>query len=95
LPRILPDGVAAEIRAGSWPALPVFDLLADIGRVPDEEMYRTFNMGIGMVIVANPASAGRVREHLDARGEAHYDIGRIVEGPKSVSIISASLPVES
>jgi phosphoribosylaminoimidazole (AIR) synthetase len=52
-------------------------------------------MGIGMVIVANPASAGRVREHLDARGEAHYDIGRIVEGPKSVSIISASLPVES
>jgi phosphoribosylformylglycinamidine cyclo-ligase len=90
LPRILPDRAAAEIRAGSWPALPVFDLLADIGRVPDEEMYRTFNMGIGMVIVASPASASRVREHLDARGEAHYDIGRIVEGPKSVSIVSAS-----
>jgi phosphoribosylformylglycinamidine cyclo-ligase len=90
LPRILPDGTAAEIRAGSWPVLPVFDLLADTGNVPEQEMYRTFNMGIGMVIVASPGSASGVREHLDAHGEAHYDIGRIVEGPKSVSILNVS-----
>ena len=90
LPRILPEGAAAEIRAGSWPVLPVFDLLAGIGAVPEQEMYRTFNMGIGMVIVASAESAGRVREHLDARDEPHYDIGRVVEGKKSVSIINAS-----
>jgi phosphoribosylformylglycinamidine cyclo-ligase len=90
LPRILPDGTAAEVSAGSWPVLPVFDLLAEIGRVTASEMHRTFNMGIGMVIVACPESAPSVREHLDESGEAHYDIGRVVEGPKSVSIINAS-----
>ncbi|MEK6303177.1 MAG: phosphoribosylformylglycinamidine cyclo-ligase [Acidobacteriota bacterium] len=88
LPRILPAGTAAEVRAGSWPVLAVFDLLAEIGRVSNQEMYRTFNMGIGMVIVASPGSAASVREHLDASGEAHYDIGRIVEGSKLVSILS-------
>jgi phosphoribosylformylglycinamidine cyclo-ligase len=90
LPRILPEGAAVEIRAGSWPVLPVFELLARIGRVPEQEMYRTFNMGIGMVIVASPEDAGRAREHLDALSEPHYDIGRIVDGSRSVSIINAS-----
>ena len=90
LPRILPDGTAAEISAGSWPVLPVFHLLAEIGRVTASEMHRTFNMGIGMVIVASPGNATIVRERLDESGEAHYDIGRIVEGPKSVSIINVS-----
>jgi phosphoribosylformylglycinamidine cyclo-ligase len=86
LPRILPDGAAVEIRAGSWPVLPVFDLLGRIGNVPEPEMYRTFNMGIGMVVIASQADARVVREHLDQRGEARYDIGRIVEGSRSVSI---------
>ncbi|MFY9610916.1 MAG: phosphoribosylformylglycinamidine cyclo-ligase [Blastocatellia bacterium] len=90
LPRILPGGTAAEVTAGSWPVLPVFNLLASVGAVAEQEMYRTFNMGIGMVIVASPQSAGLVREHLDTRGEPHYDIGRIIKGPKSVSINSAS-----
>jgi len=89
LPRILPSGTGAEVRAGSWPVLPVFDLLAEIGRVPSQEMYRTFNMGIGMVIVASRGAATSVREHLDASGEAHYDIGRIIEGSRSVSIVNA------
>ena len=89
LPRILPDGTAAQIRAASWPVLPVFELLAETGNVSEQEMYRTFNMGIGMVIVASSDNAGRVREHLDAHAEAHYDIGRIVEGSKSVSILNA------
>jgi phosphoribosylformylglycinamidine cyclo-ligase len=90
VPRILPEGTAAEVRVGSWPALPVFNLLAKVGAVSEQEMHRTFNMGIGMVIVASALSASRVREHLDTRGEPHYDIGRIVEGSKSVSLISAS-----
>ena len=90
LPRILPEGAAAEVTAGSWPVLPVFSLLARVGAVSEQEMYRTFNMGIGMVIVASPQGASRVRKHLDTRGEPHYDIGRIVEGPRSVSIISVA-----
>jgi phosphoribosylformylglycinamidine cyclo-ligase len=86
LPRILPEGIGAEIRAGSWPVLPVFDLLGRIGKVPEKEMYRTFNMGIGMVVIASQSDAEAVRAHLDQRGETHYDIGRIVEGARSVSI---------
>ena len=88
IPRILPEGTAADIRAGSWPVLPVFDLLSEIGNVPENEMYRTFNMGIGMVVITGPDDADVAREHFDKRGEAHYDIGRIVEGPRSVSIVT-------
>ncbi len=87
IPRILPEGTAAEITADSWPVLPVFNLLARIGNVPEREMYRTFNMGIGMVVVANADQAGLVRAHLDEQGHAHYDIGRIVEGSGFVSIV--------
>jgi phosphoribosylformylglycinamidine cyclo-ligase len=88
IPRILPEGTAAEIAAGSWPVLPVFNLLARIGNVPDKEMYRTFNMGIGMVVVVSADHAGQVRAHFDGQGHAHYDIGRIVEGSGLVSIVS-------
>src|SRR5439155_15031872 len=84
IPRILPEGTAADIRAGSWPVLPVFDLLSGIGNVPENEMYRTFNMGIGMVVVNSPEDARVVGEHLDRKGEACFDIGRIVEGSRSV-----------
>ncbi|HXI93572.1 MAG TPA: phosphoribosylformylglycinamidine cyclo-ligase [Blastocatellia bacterium] len=87
IPRILPEGTAAEITAGSWPVLPVFTLLARIGNVPEREMYRTFNMGIGMAVITSGDQANLVRAHLDARGDAHYDIGRIVEGDRSVSMV--------
>jgi phosphoribosylformylglycinamidine cyclo-ligase len=86
LPRILPEGIGVEIRAGSWPVLPVFGLLAQIGNVPRQEMYRTFNMGVGMVVIAGQSDSEAIRAHLDQRGEAHYDIGRVVEGAREVSI---------
>lgn len=87
VPRILPKGRAVEIDGGSWPVLPVFDLISRTGNVARGEMYRTFNMGIGMVVVVNRSEAGRVRGYLDGQGEKHYDIGRITEGPQSVTII--------
>jgi phosphoribosylformylglycinamidine cyclo-ligase len=87
IPRILPRGVAVEIDGGSWPVLPVFDLISRIGNVSRGEMFRTFNMGIGMVVVVSLTEAGRVRAYLDEQGEKHYDIGRITEGPQSVTII--------
>jgi len=89
IPRILPDGTAVEIDLGAWPVLPVYDLLRRIGNVTEREMYRTFNMGIGMVVVTSPDDAESVRAHLDAQGEAHYDIGRVVEGKQTVSLVKA------
>ncbi|HEY7915141.1 MAG TPA: phosphoribosylformylglycinamidine cyclo-ligase [Blastocatellia bacterium] len=87
IPRILPEGTAVEINKGSWPVLPVFDLMARAGNVSEREMYRTFNMGVGMVIVAAKQEAGRVKAHLDSLGEAYYDIGCVVAGSKDVRII--------
>ncbi|HSB09114.1 MAG TPA: phosphoribosylformylglycinamidine cyclo-ligase [Blastocatellia bacterium] len=86
LPRILPEGTAAEIEYASWPVLKVFELLQRIGNVPAGEMYRTFNMGIGMVVVASAEDADLLRRHLDRQGEPHYDVGKVVEGPRTVSI---------
>lgn len=86
LPRILPAGVAAEIRRAAWPVPPVFDLLAKIGNVADAEMYRAFNMGIGMVIVISPADRTRLLAYLDERGENNYDIGRVIKGNQTVTI---------
>ena len=86
IPRILPPGTAATINAGSWDELPVYPLLRRLGNVPPREMYRTFNMGIGMVVVVSLADVHRLVAHLDEAGEKHYDIGRIVEGDQDVTI---------
>jgi len=87
IPRILPEGVSAQIDRGSWPVLPMFDLLARIGNVPMSDMYRTFNMGIGMVVIVSSEEAARVKSHFDRLGEAHYEIGRIVGGSRDVMIV--------
>ncbi|HXG94378.1 MAG TPA: phosphoribosylformylglycinamidine cyclo-ligase [Blastocatellia bacterium] len=87
IPRILPAGASVEIHEGSWPVLPVYELLARIGNVSEREMYRTFNMGIGMVIITSQIDAARVRSLLDERGQPHYDIGSVTEGDRSVSIV--------
>jgi len=65
IPRILPKGTAVELFKGSWPVLPVFSLLAKIGNVPQAEMYRTFNMGIGMVVISGCDEADQIgRAHV-------------------------------
>ena len=87
IPRILPEAMSAQINRGSWPVLPVFDLLARIGNVPEREMYRTFNMGIGMVVIVSSEEAARMKSHFDRLGEAHYEIGRIVGGSRDVMIV--------
>jgi len=87
IPRILPEGVSAQIDRGSWPVLPMFDLLARIGNVPMSDMYRTFNMGIGMVVIVSSEEAARVKSHFDRLRETHYEIGRIVGGSRDVMIV--------
>jgi phosphoribosylformylglycinamidine cyclo-ligase len=90
IPRILPEGTAVEIQAGTWPVLPVYRLLQRLGNVPEREMYRTFNMGVGMVIVVSEADADRARAHFDGLGEAHYTIGRVVAGDRNVTIAESA-----
>jgi phosphoribosylformylglycinamidine cyclo-ligase len=86
IPRILPHGVAVKIERGSWPVLPVFDVMQEIGNVSEAEMYRTFNMGVGMVIIATPHDAVAIKAHVREQGESCYEIGRVTEGNGAVSI---------
>jgi phosphoribosylformylglycinamidine cyclo-ligase len=78
IPRVLPDGVAAEIDVRSWTLPPVFRWLAETAHIAPAEMARTFNCGIGMVVVAAPGGAERVSAALTAAGERVHAIGRIV-----------------
>ena len=86
IPRILPEGTAVKIEKGSWGVLPVFELLQQIGNVSEFEMYRTFNMGVGMVLVCSPADAQVVKNHLRDLDETCYAIGEVVTGNREVLI---------
>jgi phosphoribosylformylglycinamidine cyclo-ligase len=77
LPRVLPEGTMAEIDAAGWPLLPVFQWLRRMGNVQDLEMLRTFNCGIGMVVVTGAADADAVMASLTRAGESVHRIGRI------------------
>ena len=84
VPRVLPAGLAAEIRVGSWEIPEPYLLLQDKGDVELEEMFRVFNMGIGMVAFVAPDSAVELSRRLSAAGQRALPIGRVVEGPRSV-----------
>lgn len=86
VPRILPEGTSVEINRGAWPVLPIFTLMQEIGNVSDAEMYRTFNMGVGMVIVCSQENKETLVEHIRNHGAHCYEIGRIVDGRKEVLI---------
>ena len=83
LPRILPRGVAAEVRHGSWPVLPIFRHLQELGSVAEEEMFRTFNMGIGMICVVPAARLRRAEGILARLGEPFFRIGEAIHAGKS------------
>jgi phosphoribosylformylglycinamidine cyclo-ligase len=78
IPRILPAGVSVEINRGSWPEPPIFGLMQRLGNVSQQEMFRTFNMGVGMVVITSDAS---LKDRLSA-----FEIGRVVTGDKTVQV---------
>jgi phosphoribosylformylglycinamidine cyclo-ligase len=86
IPRILPEGSAVEIDKGSWPVLQIFQVMQEIGNVSEAEMYRTFNMGVGMVIVAAAQDVEAIKSHLQQQDAAVYQIGRVIKGNREVSI---------
>jgi len=82
IPRVLPDGCGVEVDTQSWPKPPVFALLQQWGNVAWSEMYRTFNMGLGMILVVPPSEVQKVQDDLAGRGEASYVIGQVTQGTK-------------
>lgn len=82
IPRILPEGVSVEINRGTWPEPPIFGLMQRLGNVSDGEMFRTFNMGIGMIVICSSNNVAAIKVHL---GEC-YDIGHIASGANDVRV---------
>lgn len=78
IPRILPGGCRARIRRGTWPVPPIFSVLRSLGRVAEDELYRVFNMGIGLVLVISPEHADPLIARAAQRGDRGYRIGDIV-----------------
>jgi phosphoribosylformylglycinamidine cyclo-ligase len=90
LPRVLPEGLHAEIDRSAWDVPPVFRWLQQTGRVPDADMLRTFNMGIGLIVVVAESAADAVLESLAESGErGARRIGRIVAGGEGVRYVNA------
>jgi phosphoribosylformylglycinamidine cyclo-ligase len=84
LPRVLPRGVAAVIEMGSWQVPPIFEHLQQLGNVPQEEMLRTFNMGLGMLLVVPSKKFKKAQTVLERAGEKAFTVGRIVKGDRKV-----------
>jgi phosphoribosylformylglycinamidine cyclo-ligase len=84
LPRVLPRGVAAVIEMGSWQIPPIFEHLQQLGNVPQEEMLRTFNMGLGMLLVVPSKKFKKAQTVLERAGEKAFTVGRIVKGDRKV-----------
>ena len=88
VPRMLPDGLKAVIRKGSWDVLPIFDLMRKIADIPERDMYNTFNMGIGMIAAVDADKADAAVKCLEKAGEKAYIIGTLEKGEKGVEIVS-------
>ena len=84
LPRILPKGLEGRIETGSWPELPIFTLLRQIGNVPEADMWSTFNRGIGMTLVVAPRDLSKAERILRKLQEPYYQIGSIAKGRRGV-----------
>jgi phosphoribosylformylglycinamidine cyclo-ligase len=84
LPRVLPKGAGAMVELGTWPVLPIFEHLRKLGNIQEAEMLRTFNMGIGMILIISPKKFKKVQSVLERVGEKGYVIGRIIKGERKV-----------
>ena len=84
LPRVLPRGTAAVIELGTWPVLPIFEHMRKLGNVSQDEMLRTFNMGLGMLLVVPNKKFKKAQTLLERASEKAYTVGRIVKGDRKV-----------
>ena len=87
IPRMLPDGVKAVVKKDSYEVPAIFKLLAKTGDIEEEMMYNTYNMGIGMVLVIDPADVDKTMEALKAAGETCYELGQVEAGEKCAELV--------
>ncbi|TCM95816.1 phosphoribosylformylglycinamidine cyclo-ligase [Paenibacillus sp. BK033] len=91
IPRVLPEGVNVNIEYGSWPILPVFQLMQDKGAITNRDMFTTFNMGIGLVVVVPADQADKALQVAAGLGEKAYRIGTVTEGSREVTFTGADV----
>ena len=87
VPRMMTDGLTAQIKLGSFPVLPIFELIQKTGNIPERDMYNTFNMGVGMILALPAAQAQQALDILSAAGETAYQIGEVVSGEDGVVLV--------
>ncbi len=88
IPRVLPEGCAVRIKRGTWPVPPIFDFIQKAGELDDEEMFSTFNMGIGMTLIVPPYYAEACKRRLQEHGEKVYFVGDVREGKRGITILN-------
>lgn len=91
IPRVLPEGVNADIEYGSWPIQPIFKLMQEKGGISHRDMFTTFNMGVGMVIVVPAEQAEEALRIAGQLGEQAYRIGTVTEGSRMVTFTGADV----
>ena len=87
IPRSIPDGLGAEIEKSKIKVLPIFDLIAKTGNIPERDMFNTFNMGVGMSVIVSEKDSEKALEILRENGEDAYVIGKIIKSEQKVKII--------
>jgi phosphoribosylformylglycinamidine cyclo-ligase len=87
IPRSIPDGLMAKINKSAIKVLPIFDVIAKVGDIPERDMFNTYNMGVGMSIVVAKEDVDAAIELLKAHGEDAYVIGEIVKGDEGVELV--------
>ena len=87
IPRSLPDGLGAKIYRKDLRILPIFDLIAKVGNIPERDMFNTFNMGVGMSVIVKKEDAALALEILKANGEDAYICGEIIESEEGVVLV--------
>jgi len=87
-PRILPDGLGVEVGRGSWPVLPIFELLRTIGDIPEDDYRRTFNLGIGMILIVGRRDLVEAQKVLRGVREQSYEIGTVIPARRNTARVT-------
>jgi len=91
IPRVLPEGVNVDVEYGSWPILPIFELMQQKGNISNRDMFTTFNMGIGLVVIVPAEQADEALRLANELGEQAYRIGTVTEGNRIVTFTGAEV----
>ncbi len=84
IPRVLPEGLGVKIQKGSWAVPPIFQEIQERSRINEREMFRTFNMGVGLVLILGPQNAHRALRMLEETGPKAWMIGEVIEGTRGI-----------